>query len=137
MRALPLHKAGVGSAVNDTTRELGGALGVAVLGSLVASRFHASFGDAIRNAPAAATHSLAEALRQADVVGGAQGGVIAHAARTSYVDAFDLTLLAATVVVVVASGLVSWLLRPNATAPVDDPEHEPASAEASLALEGA
>ena len=31
MRSLPLHKAGVGSAVNDTTRELGGALGVAVL----------------------------------------------------------------------------------------------------------
>ena len=32
MRSLPLHKAGVGSAVNDTTRELGGALGVAVHG---------------------------------------------------------------------------------------------------------
>ena len=39
MRSLPLHKAGVGSAVNDTTRELGGALGVAVFGSLVASHF--------------------------------------------------------------------------------------------------
>ena len=39
MRSLPLHKAGVGSAVNDTTRELGGALGVAVLGSLVSSQF--------------------------------------------------------------------------------------------------
>jgi EmrB/QacA subfamily drug resistance transporter len=35
--SLPLNKAGVGSAVNDTTRELGGALGVAVLGSLIAS----------------------------------------------------------------------------------------------------
>jgi EmrB/QacA subfamily drug resistance transporter len=137
MRALPLQKAGVGSAVNDTTRELGGALGVAVLGSLVASRFHASFGDAIRNAPATATHSLAEALRRADVVGGAHGGLIAHAARSSYVDAFDLTLLAATVVVVVASALVSWLLRPNATAHVDAPDREPAAAEASLALEGA
>jgi hypothetical protein len=40
-------------------------------------------------------------------------------------------------VVVVASGLVSWLLRPTATAPVDGQEHEPAAAEASLALEGA
>ena len=38
-RSLPLHKAGVGSAVNDTTRELGGALGVAVMGSLVASLY--------------------------------------------------------------------------------------------------
>ena len=39
MRSLPLHKAGVGSAVNDTTRELGGALGVAVMGSLVSSAY--------------------------------------------------------------------------------------------------
>lgn len=37
MGSLPAAKAGVGSAVNDTTRELGGALGVAVLGSLLAS----------------------------------------------------------------------------------------------------
>src|SRR5438093_13539656 len=35
--SLPLNKAGVGSAVNDTTRELGGALGVAVIGSVLAS----------------------------------------------------------------------------------------------------
>jgi hypothetical protein len=37
----------------------------------------------------------------------------------------------------VASALVSWLLRPNATAHVDAPDREPAAAEASLALEGA
>ena len=45
MTSLPLGKAGVGSAVNDTTRELGGALGVAVLGSLVASHYASSIGD--------------------------------------------------------------------------------------------
>ena len=38
MSAVPLAKAGVGSAVNDTTRELGGALGIAVFGSIVNSR---------------------------------------------------------------------------------------------------
>ena len=42
MSTLPLGKAGVGSAVNDTTREVGGALGVAVLGSVLASQFDAS-----------------------------------------------------------------------------------------------
>jgi EmrB/QacA subfamily drug resistance transporter len=36
MSAVPLDKAGVGSAVNDTTREFGGALGIAVLGSVLA-----------------------------------------------------------------------------------------------------
>jgi EmrB/QacA subfamily drug resistance transporter len=40
MGSLPLDRAGVGSAVNDTTRQVGGALGVAVLGSIFAARFH-------------------------------------------------------------------------------------------------
>ena len=39
MGSLPRAKAGVGSAVNDTTRQFGGALGVAVYGSLLASRY--------------------------------------------------------------------------------------------------
>jgi hypothetical protein len=39
MGSLPRTKAGVGSAVNDTTRQTGGAFGVAVLGSLLASRY--------------------------------------------------------------------------------------------------
>ncbi len=39
MGSLPTEKAGVGSAVNDTTRQLGGTLGVAVIGSLFASAY--------------------------------------------------------------------------------------------------
>ena len=39
MGALPKEKAGVGSAMNDVLRELGGTLGVAVLGSLLASKY--------------------------------------------------------------------------------------------------
>ncbi|MBF6211445.1 MFS transporter [Nocardia puris] len=39
MASLPLNEAGAGSAVNDTTREVGGTLGVAVLGSIVASYY--------------------------------------------------------------------------------------------------
>ena len=115
MRSLPLHKAGVGSAVNDTTRELGGALGVAVIGSLVASHFRTSIHDAVAGLPAKATHSLAEALQHAGRGRGARGGVIANAARDSYVHAFSTTLWVALGVVVVASGLVAWLLRPAAT----------------------
>ena len=40
MGSVPKERAGVGSAVNDTTRQVGGALGVAVLGSIFASRYH-------------------------------------------------------------------------------------------------
>ena len=81
MRSLPLHKAGVGSAVNDTTRELGGALGVAVLGTLVASHFRSSFRGTVSGMPTDATHSLSEALQHAQMVGGARGSNIAIAAR--------------------------------------------------------
>ena len=119
MRSLPLHKAGVGSAVNDTTRELGGALGVAVIGSLVASHFRTNIADAVSALPAKATHSLAEALQHAGAVGGGRGGSIANAARDSYVSAFSSTLWIAFSVVVVASGLVAYLLRPGATADAD------------------
>jgi EmrB/QacA subfamily drug resistance transporter len=114
MRSLPLHKAGVGSAVNDTTRELGGALGVAVIGSLVASHFRSSLSGAVSGLPSHATRSLADALIHAGTVGGARGGLIADAAREAYVHAFDSTLWIALGVVVVASALVSWLLRPAA-----------------------
>ena len=139
MRSLPLRKAGVGSAVNDTTRELGGALGVAVMGSLVSSHFRSSMQDALSGVPAKATHSLADALQTAAATGGAHGGAIAHAAQTSFVDAFSSTLWVAAVVVVVASGLVAWLLRPSATAGpesiVDTDERHVAPAELRANLE--
>ncbi|HEU5309587.1 MAG TPA: MFS transporter [Acidimicrobiia bacterium] len=119
MRSLPLHKAGVGSAVNDTTRELGGALGVAVMGSLVASQFRSTMQGAVSGLPGRATHSLADALQSAAAAGGVKGNAIAGAAKVSFVDAFDSTLWIAAIVVVVASGLVAWLLRAKATAKAD------------------
>jgi Na+/melibiose symporter-like transporter len=47
MGSLPRAKAGVGSAVNDTTRQMGGAVGVAVFGSLMASHFTSSMTEKI------------------------------------------------------------------------------------------
>jgi EmrB/QacA subfamily drug resistance transporter len=45
MGSLPLSKAGVGSAVNDTTRQVGGALGVAVIGSVLATTYGNKIGE--------------------------------------------------------------------------------------------
>ena len=45
MGSLPLFKAGVGSAVNDTTRQVGGALGVAVIGSVLATTYGNKVGE--------------------------------------------------------------------------------------------
>ena len=51
MAAVPRDRAGMGSATNDTTRELGGALGVAVLGSLLASQYTSGMSDAVAGLP--------------------------------------------------------------------------------------
>src|SRR5690606_40050210 len=51
MGALPREKAGVGSAVNDTARQIGGALGVAVLGSVMSSTYRPRVREAIAGYP--------------------------------------------------------------------------------------
>jgi predicted MFS family arabinose efflux permease len=67
MGALPLEKASVGSAMNDTTRMVGGSLGVAVLGSVVSSVYSSSLhvGSLPGPAAAAAKDSLGGALQVA------------------------------------------------------------------------
>jgi EmrB/QacA subfamily drug resistance transporter len=107
--SLPLNKAGVGSAVNDTTRELGGALGVAVLGSLVASLYRA---DLPASATAAKT-SLGAGLEAAAKLPGPAGDALTHAARSAYVHAFDITMLVAVGVALLAAAFISRLLRPR------------------------
>jgi EmrB/QacA subfamily drug resistance transporter len=109
--SLPLDKAGVGSAINDTTRELGGALGVAVFGSLLASRFAAQM--ARPGVAHVATSSIGAALQNAASLPRAQGTALADLARHAYTHAFDQTLVVSTMVALLASVLVAWLLRPQ------------------------
>ena len=124
MVSLPLNKAGVGSAINDTSRELGGALGVAVVGSLLASVYRSDVVNRIANLPTAAhdaTKSLGAAIQSAPTLPHPAGPALVDAAQRSYVRAFDITLLVAATVALMASGLVSWLLRTPASVPVEEP----------------
>ncbi|MCU1375211.1 MAG: drug resistance transporter [Actinomycetia bacterium] len=101
MGSLPPAKAGVGSAVNDTTREVGGALGVAVLGSIASSGYAHSIGKVIDGTamPASAAHavkdSLGGALQVAGRIGGQPGAALTDAARHAFVDGMGVTLLIA------------------------------------------
>jgi len=110
MASLPLRKAGVGSAVNDTTRELGGALGVAVLGSLLASKFTAALPASVAGLPAparaAVRSSLGGALGVARSLPPAVGGPLEAAAKSAYVDAMSVSLVAAAIVAVAAAVMV-------------------------------
>lgn len=116
MSSVPLSKAGVGSAMNDTTRELGGALGVAILGSVVTSRYTASLGPSLVNLPGqaqnAADSGLSGALKVAGQIGGAQGGALADAARAAFVDGMVAAAVVGAVVVAVAA-VASWFLLPS------------------------
>jgi EmrB/QacA subfamily drug resistance transporter len=89
MGSLPPDKAGVGSAVNDTTREVGGAIGVAVVGSLLSSLYGSRLADiAPASLPHAARAAAGESVGAALEVGrhaGAAGGALADAARDAFV----------------------------------------------------
>jgi EmrB/QacA subfamily drug resistance transporter len=110
MASLPLNKAGVGSAVNDTTRELGGALGVAVLGSLLASKFTAALPASVAQLPEAAQtavkSSLGGAIGVARSLPPAVGGPLEAAAKNAYVDGMSVAMVAAAVVVLATAVMV-------------------------------
>ena len=101
MGTLPLGKAGVGSAVNDTAQEVGGALGVAILGSVLAASYHAAINaaPAIQALPmavkAAARDSIGGASVIASHLGGSIGHVIALAANNAFTDSMSHTALVA------------------------------------------
>ncbi len=104
MGALPKAKAGVGSAVNDATRQVGGALGVAVIGSVLASVYRPRMAGALRGGevPAelaeAIEGSLGGALGVADRLGGEQGRLLADLARDAFVDGMQRGLLISLIV---------------------------------------
>ena len=121
MSAVPLGRAGAGSAMNDTTRELGGALGVAVLGSVLASRFASQMGGAVTGLSADAARvargGLAGGLSAAREVGGEAGVKLADAARASFVSGLHVAALVAAVAAVAASLTVGRLLPRTAQVP--------------------
>ena len=102
MGALPLHQAGAGSAVNDTTRELGGTLGVAVLGSVLASIYGSRVSSALHGLPASVRD-----IAHSSIMGGVRVGATSHdpAIVTSVQHAFltgfhDASLVAAAATLV-------------------------------------
>ncbi|HEX4905628.1 MAG TPA: DHA2 family efflux MFS transporter permease subunit [Acidimicrobiales bacterium] len=112
MGSLPPAKAGVGSAVNDTTRELGGALGVAVLGSLLSSAYSSN----MDGAPEAARESLGAAIAIAHTMGGDAGAALTAVARDAFVDGMGITLAIAAAVALAGSVLTFLFLPARATA---------------------
>jgi MFS family permease len=104
--ALPKERAGVGSAVNDTIQQVGGALSVAVLGSVLTTAYQSAMPHGL---PAAARRSVGEALGLAAATG---DGNLARLAKSAFVHA---TAVSATVGVfggIAAAVVAVSVLRP-------------------------
>jgi len=115
MGSLPRAKAGVGSAVNDTTRQMGGAVGVAVFGSLMASHFTSQVRDGLAGvASPEIVHALGDNVVQAIGVAGATpaplGSQIVEVAKDSFVSGLHLIgFVAAGVTFLAAIGVARFL----------------------------
>jgi EmrB/QacA subfamily drug resistance transporter len=131
MGSLPKEKAGVGSAVNDTTRELGGALGVAIIGSIMASLYTSQLDSQTAALPPqvreTANESLGAALAVSSRLGDA-GATLAANAQEAFVHAMTrASLVTAAFAAVGALVALKWL-----------PAHAPSGDDASeLAAEAA
>jgi EmrB/QacA subfamily drug resistance transporter len=125
MGAVPEAKAGVGSAMNDVVRQVGGALGVAIIGSIMNTVYRNQMETETAGLPdpaaEAASDSVGAALQVANGVGGQVGEHLASVARLAYVDAMGIAAIVAAAVAVIGAGIVfRWL-----------PAHDPKDAHAS------
>ena len=116
MGSLPPAKAGVGSAVNDATREVGSALGVAVLGSVVSSTYRPRVTDAIRGVPLPeeAVHAIPEhvgaAMGAAAVLGGEPGRMLVGTASDAFADGMSTGFLVGAAAMALGAVIVALFL---------------------------
>ncbi len=116
MGSLPLAKAGVGSAVNDTTREIGAALGVAVLGSVMSSTYRPRVTEAIDGFPVppeqshAITDQIGAAMGAAAQIGGEPGRLLADAASSGFAEGMSIAFVIGAAALLVGAGIVARFL---------------------------
>ncbi|WP_245177156.1 MFS transporter [Geodermatophilus sp. DF01_2] len=135
MSVVPRHKAGAGAAVNNSVRQVGGALGVAILGSLLSSAYAAELGDAVDSLPPAArdeasssiiaTLGAVEQLRAGgDDEAAVAAGALTDRALDAFVSAMHLTAIGTASAALVAALVVfTWLpgRRPLDRSPSPEP----------------
>lgn len=116
MGSLPADKAGIGSAVNDTTRELGGTLGVAIVGSVFASVYSAQLASAPELAalPAgvsSAMHSsMAVAHKVIEQLPAEHAGKVRDAVNHAFLDGLQVGSLVCAGIALGAAIVVAALL---------------------------
>jgi EmrB/QacA subfamily drug resistance transporter len=114
LTALPFGKAGVGAALNDVSREIGGALGIAVMGGIAASFYRKGVGQTLQSLPEGAQDAAAESLGAAVGISksvGETGSFIALNARQSFMDGYDAAFRLSAVLLLATLALVVYLVN--------------------------
>jgi len=117
MSAVPARRAGAGSAMNDASRELGAALGVAVLGSVAASHYANGVDSLVQGLSGAqrsvAESSLAGALDVAGHLPTAAGQALSTGAQEVFVGGIHLAVTVGAILAAVAAAIVLKYLPRN------------------------
>lgn len=114
MSVVPLPKAGAGQAVTQTARQVAGALGVAVIGSVLSSAYRTAIGDAVQVLPAdlrdEAAASIGGTLLAVTAAGLTDNQSLINAGMDAYVSGMRAAMVVA-IVVVLAAAVISmrWL----------------------------
>jgi hypothetical protein len=117
MGALPKAKAGIGSAMNDVVREVGGTLGIAVLGSFLTTSFASGMDDAVAGLPAGAAEAASDSVGAAHEVAAQLGGgaaTLIQRSNEAFVDAMGTTATIAAAVAVVGALVAAAFLPARA-----------------------
>ena len=138
MTTVPAHQAGAGSAINDTIREVGGALGIAIVGSLAAAVYRSRLAHVLiaRHAPDLVVHTATSSVAAANVVGrqvgGASGSELVSAAHIAFVNAMAIGVRVAAAVALVSAVAAIFALprhgQPTVDVAAQPAETRPASA---------
>jgi DHA2 family multidrug resistance protein-like MFS transporter len=119
---VPPERAGIAAGMSETSTEFGGALGIAVLGSIVTAIYRGAMSDAVPAgvpdaAAAAARDTLGGALAVAgDLPPGLGADLVGHA-RAAFAQAFELTCLLCAVLALAAAVLAAVTLRRRGSRP--------------------
>jgi predicted MFS family arabinose efflux permease len=116
MGSVPAQQGSIGSAMNDTTRQVGGALGVAILGSVLSSAFGSSVDGRVTaglptEAADLAQDSLGGALAVANRLPGPRGQALVDAAREGFIDGVHRAAVVGVAVLLVGA-VLTWLFLP-------------------------
>ena len=123
MSVVPRERAGSGSALTNTARQVSGALGVAVLGSVLAQVYRSQLSPHLANLPAAARDAATGSITASQAVAaklGPAGQELARFADSSFVHAMHITtLISAAITLLGALVVMRWMPgRATAARPV-------------------